>query len=88
MLEINGSQHHGVIEIGWTEGALIHRGKALPDGTRITAEGEISISKVGSFPGSLILFHNKSHMLIVNEVPLERYVQSVVQSEVPSHLDR
>jgi len=85
-LKINGAPQDRAVEIGWSESGLTLRGKALPDGTRVTAEVDIRVRKIGSFPGSVIFFHNETHMLVVNEVPLERYVQTVVQSEVPEVL--
>lgn len=83
-LELNGAPTEGSLEIRFSAKALTHDGETVPDGSRVTADGEISFRGLGKFPGSLIFLHNETHLLIVNEVPLERYIQTVVQSEVPA----
>lgn len=83
-LSLNGNLQAKRITISWTKNSLKHRGRDIPDGSEIEADGAITIDKVGSFPGRLILHHAMGHILVVNEVTLERYIQGVVGNEVPA----
>ncbi len=83
-LKLNGAAHRGTLEIVWSESGATQRGKALADGAKVTADGDVRLRRVGRFPGTLLVYHSSSHLLVVNEVPLERYLQTVVQSEVPA----
>jgi stage II sporulation protein D len=84
-LRLNGRhQDKAVAVIRGVRGTLTHRGRPLPEGSTLSADGRIALQGLGvSYPGTLIVHHRGSHILVVNEVPLERYIQGVIAGELP-----
>ena len=85
-LTLGGASVTGAIEVRWTtEGMNLVDGRPVHDGTILEADGPVYVSGGGgAFPGRLRLYHEGSRILVVNELPLERYIEGVVGSELPA----
>lgn len=67
---------HGVFVEGYGE---------VPDGTRILNRvGDIVIDGA-TYPSTIELQRDKGRLVVVHEIPLERYLQGVVRWELPRH---
>jgi len=83
-LRFNGAISDGALEVRWTqEGMKLVDGREVPDGSRFTAKGLVHIHGDSGYPGSLLLYHVGRRILPVCELPLERYLEGVVASELP-----
>ena len=85
-LTLGGATVTGAIEVRWTtEGMNLVDGRPVHDGTVLEADGPVYISGGGgAYPGKLRLYHEGSRILVVNELPMETYLQGVVGSELPA----
>jgi len=85
-LTLGGAVVTGAIEVRWTtEGMALVDGRPVHDGTILEADGPVYVTGGGgAFPGRLRLYHEGSRILVVNELPLERYLEGVVGSELPA----
>ena len=85
-LTLGGAVVTGAIEVRWTtEGMTLVDGRPVHDGTILEADGPVYVTGGGgAFPGRLRLYHEGSRILVVNELPLERYLEGVVGSELPA----
>ncbi len=84
-LTMGGDVTTGAVEVRWTrDGMSTVDGRQVPDGCLFAAGGRVHVHGVGGYPGVLRLYHQGARILVVNEVPLERYVQGVVGSELPA----
>lgn len=84
-LALNGKPTGGPVDVWWMQDGLgLAGGKALPDDLRLTAAGDVVVGGVGNFPGAVRLAWTPDEILVINDVPMERYLQGVVSSEVPN----
>lgn len=85
-LTLGGATVTGAIEVRWTtEGMYLVDGRPVHDGTILEADGPVYVTGGGgAYPGTLRLYHEGSRILVVNELPLETYLQGVVGSELPA----
>ncbi len=85
-LTLGGATVTGAIEVRWTtEGMNLVDGRPVHDGTILEADGPVYVTGGGgAFPGKLRLYHEGSRILVVNELPMETYLQGVVGSELPA----
>ncbi len=84
-LALNGKPTGGPVDVWWMQDGLgLAGGKALPDDLSLTASGDVVVGGVGSFPGAVRLAWTPDEILVINDVPMERYLQGVVSSEVPN----
>ena len=87
-LTLDGRTTRGAIEIRWTtEGMGLVGGRAVPNGAALEADGPVYITGGGPYPGRLLVYHEGAHVLVVNEVPLERYLEGVLSGELPASWD-
>ena len=87
-LRLDDAITEGVVEVRWTtEGMALVDGRVVRDGATLTADGPVYITGGGPYPGKLKVYHEGSRILVVNEVPLERYIEGVVASELPGSWD-
>jgi len=83
-LTLDGALTEGVIEVRWTtDGMALVDGRQVPNGAALEADGPVYITGSGPYPGRLVVYHEGARILVVNEVPIERYLQGVVGSELP-----
>jgi stage II sporulation protein D len=85
-LTLGGATVTGAIEVRWTtEGMNLVDGRPVHDGTVLEADGPVYITGGGgAYPGKLRIYHEGSRILVVNELPMETYLQGVVGSELPA----
>ncbi len=83
-LTLDGDVTGGAVEVRWTQdGMSTVDGRMIQDGTLFAADGMVHLHGGSGYPGTLSLYHEGSQILVVAELPLERYLEGVVGSELP-----
>ncbi len=83
-LALNGKPTGGPVDVWWMQDGLgLAGGQALPDDLTFTATGSVVVGGVGTFPAGVRLAWDPDQILVINDVPMERYLEVVVSSEVP-----
>jgi stage II sporulation protein D (peptidoglycan lytic transglycosylase) len=83
-LTLDGAITGGAVEVRWTQdGMSTVDGRTVRDGTVFAADGQVHLHGGSGYPGTLSLYHEGNQILVVAELPLERYLEGVVGSELP-----
>ena len=83
-LSLNGKPTGGPVDVWWMKDGLgLAGGQALPDDLTFTASSGVVVGGIGTLPGSVRLAWTQDQILVINDVPMERYLEAVVSSEVP-----